>query len=279
MSCHRIANALAAVFLLSACAGPSPASQRAAAPPAQPAAGTDMPRSAEAGATASAVPTLASSPTLAPTATQTRVALPVVQSQMVTYTYRVITSYPHDPGAFTQGLVFYEGAFFESTGLNGRSSLRHVEIETGRVLRRIDIDQQYFAEGLALVDGELLQLTWQNKVGFVYDAATFERKRSWPYASEGWGLAYDGNMLVMSDGTPTLRFLDSKTLSVTREITVMLGGVPQAQLNELEIIDGTVWANIWQTDLIVQIDPQSGNVLGILNLAGLLKPEDRVLDQ
>src|SRR5262249_50835976 len=136
-----------------------------------------------------------------------------VPGRVVNYTYEVVNKYPHDPAAFTQGLVFYQGVLYESTGLNGSSSLRKVELETGRVLKKIDIPAQYFAEGLALFNGRLLQLTWQDQMGFIYDLETFQQLGTFSYdftaaLDEGWGLTHDGKSLIMSDGTSQIRFLD-----------------------------------------------------------------------
>jgi len=192
------------------------------------------------------------------------------------YTYTVLNTYPHDPSAYTQGLVWFDGAFYESTGLYGQSSLRHVALETGEVLRRYNLPAQYFAEGLALVNDRLIQLTWQSHIGFVYDAATFDLLDDFAYSTEGWGLAYDGEQLVMSDGTATLRFLDPDTLSETHTLIVKDGETPITRLNELEFVDGEIWANVYQTDRIARISPRTGNVIGWIDLSGLLPPEDRL---
>ena len=200
----------------------------------------------------------------------TSLALPTVLAAPITYTYQILHEYPHDPSAFTQGLVYTNGQMFESTGLYGRSSLREVELETGRVLRNQPLDASLFAEGLALVDGKLIQLTWQNQLGFVYEPATFTALRTFTYTYEGWGLAFDGQQLILSDGTPTLRFLDPITLTSTHQITVTDHGQPVDELNELEYVRGEVWGNIWQTNLIARIDPHTGNVLGWIDLTGLL---------
>ncbi len=175
--------------------------------------------------------------------------------------FTVVQSYPHDPAAFTQGLVFADGEFYESTGLYGESSLRRVEIASGKVLQSRPIDKQYFAEGLALVGDALLQLTWQHQLGFVYDRKTMAPRATFKYKTEGWGLAYDvKGGLVLSDGSETLFFLDPKTYSVIRTVRVTDAGRPVRQLNELEWIEGEIWANVWQTDRIVRIAPASGSV-------------------
>jgi glutamine cyclotransferase len=183
---------------------------------------------------------------------------------------KVVATYPHDPSAFTQGLVFADGQFYESTGLNGESSLRRVEVTTGRVVQQIKVDPEYFAEGLALVGDELLQLTWQHQRGFVYDRKTFARKRTFPYKGEGWGMAYDaGGGLVMSDGSDTLTFLDPKTLSPNKTLRVRDAGRPVPQLNELEWVEGEIWANVWMTDRIARISPATGEVNAWIDLSTL----------
>ena len=214
--------------------------------------------------------TSTSTSTSTSTPTATTLALPTVLAAPITYTYQIINQYPHDPTAFTEGLVYTHGQLFESTGLNGQSSLREVELETGRVLRTQPLDASLFAEGLALVNRQLIQLTWQNQIGYVYDPATFAVSRTFTYTHEGWGLAFDGQQLILSDGTPTLRFLSPSTLTTTHQITVTDHGQPINQINELEYIRGEVWANIWQTNLIARIDPHTGNVVGWIDLTGLL---------
>jgi glutamine cyclotransferase len=184
--------------------------------------------------------------------------------------FKLVATFPHDPAAFTQGLVFADGELFESTGLQGESTLRRVELTTGRVLQEIKIADEYFAEGLALVGDSLLQLTWQNKLGFVYDRKTFARRRTFTYPTEGWGIAYDGaSRLVMSDGSAQLTYLDPKTLTITRTLTVRDAGEPVDRLNELEWVDGEIWANVWTTDRIVRISPATGDVTGWIALDSL----------
>ena len=186
------------------------------------------------------------------------------------YGYDVVNVYPHDRDAFTQGLLFRDGVLYESTGLNGRSSLRKVQLESGKVLQQISVDGRYFAEGLVDWGTRLVQLTWNTNVGFVYDAASFKRLQTFSYTGEGWGLAQDGKQLIMSDGTSTLRFLDPQTFAVTRRVEVTDGGVPVRDLNELEFIDGQVYANVWLTDRIAMIAPDTGRVTAWINLAGLM---------
>lgn len=192
-------------------------------------------------------------------------------------TAKVVATFPHDTTSFTQGLVFADGELYESTGLNGESSLRRVDITTGRTLQRIDVPAEYFAEGLALVGDELLQLTWQTRVGFVYDRRTFARKRTFTYKTEGWGIAYDGaSRLVMSDGSDTLTFLDPKTLAVIRTLRVQDAGNPVGNLNELEWVEGELWANVWMTDRIARISPNSGVVNAWIDLASLYPRAQRM---
>lgn len=184
--------------------------------------------------------------------------------------YRVVASFPHDPAAFIQGLQWVDGEFIEGTGLVGRSSLRRVDPATGAIKQQIDLDPQVFGEGVAVVGDRIYQLTWQNHIGYVYNLATFQLERTWEYPTEGWGLTFDGKSLVMSDGSATLFFVDPETLTTVSQVTVTDGGTPVVRLNELEYIDGVVFANIWQTNTIVRIDPATGQVLARLDFAGLL---------
>src|SRR5688572_18319056 len=191
------------------------------------------------------------------------------------YTYEVVKRWPHDRGAFTQGLVFREGSLLESTGLNGQSSLREVNLETGRVLKRVMLPQVYFAEGLAVVGAQVFQVTWQNRKGFVYDVDTFQAQKEFTYDGEGWGLASDGQRLMLSDGTSRIRFLDAATFEVKRTLEVTREGRPIDRLNELEYIQGEIFANVWQTDDVVRIDPATGIVHGVIDFSGLLPPQER----
>ena len=205
-----------------------------------------------------------------------RTALPETQRTATpTFTYRVVRSYPHDPQAYTQGLVFHGGVLYEGTGLNGQSSIRKVRLETGEVLQIRPLDRKYFGEGIAIVGGRLIQLTWQTEVGFVYDLATFDSRRTFTYTGEGWGLTYDGTRLIMSDGSPTLRFLDATTLKETGRLTVRDHGKPVEDLNELEIVKGEILANVYQTERIARISPKTGQVTGWIDLRGLLSPRER----
>jgi glutaminyl-peptide cyclotransferase len=186
------------------------------------------------------------------------------------YGYRVVNTFPHDAQAFTQGLIYRDGFLYESTGLNGRSSLRKVKLETGEVVQREAVDAKYFAEGLTEWGGRLLQLTYQTGVGFVYDFATFKPERSFRYAGEGWGLTHDRTRLIMSDGSPTLRFLDPGTFQETGRLLVKDRGTPVQNLNELEYVQDEIFANVWHADRIARIDPASGRVTGWIDLTGLL---------
>jgi glutamine cyclotransferase len=189
--------------------------------------------------------------------------------------YRVVHTYPHDAQAYTQGLLFEDGHLYESTGLNGRSSLRMVDLETGRILQRADVPDNYFAEGLASWGSTLIQLTWQSHVAFVYDRFSFRLLHTFSYKGEGWGLTQDGKNLIMSDGTATLRFFDPRTFREVRHIVVEDRGAPVTQLNELEYVHGEIYANVWHTDRIVRISPSTGRVLGWIDLAGLLPENQR----
>lgn len=190
------------------------------------------------------------------------------------YGYEVVRSYPHDPGAFTQGLVYADGFLYESTGLRGRSTLRKVELETGRVLRRVALPRQYFGEGLTLWQNELVQLTWKAGVGLVYDLGTLKPKHSFRYAGQGWGLTHDGSRLIMSDGSSFLRFFDPETHEEIGRIQVREAERPLGRLNELEWVRGEVWANVWQTDRIARVCPDTGQVLGWIDLSGLREAEN-----
>lgn len=191
--------------------------------------------------------------------------------------YKVIATYPHDQSAFTQGLVFAGGQLYESTGLEGESTLRRVDLTTGKTLQRIEVPREYFAEGLALVGEELLQLTWKHGLGFVYDRATFKQKRTFTYKTEGWGIAYDGtSRLIMSDGSDTLTFLDPKSFAPLKKLQVRDAGKPVRDLNELEWIEGEIWANVWMTDRIARISPNTGEVNAWIDLSTLYPRETRV---
>jgi glutaminyl-peptide cyclotransferase len=186
--------------------------------------------------------------------------------------YRVVNTYPHDANAFTQGLVIADGVMYESTGQLGRSSLRRVDIATGKVLQKAAVEAKHFAEGLAAWQNSLFQLTWQSGVVFVYDRASFKQTQTFPFSGEGWGLTQDGTHLILSDGSPVLRFFDPATFKQARFITVKDGAKPVPQINELEFVKGEIFANIWHSDRIARINPATGAVTGWIEMAGLLKP-------
>lgn len=195
-----------------------------------------------------------------------------------TYGYEVVTVYPHRMDAFTQGLEFRDGKLFESTGGEGESSLRLVALEDGKVLDKVDVPMPYFAEGLTLLNGRIYQLTWQNQVGFIYDATTLSKIGQFNYAGEGWGLTNDGQSLILSDGTDRIRFLDPGTFKVTKTIAVREGNRPIDSLNELEYINGEIYSNVWHQEVIAIINPQNGRINGWIDLKGLLSPGE-VSDQ
>lgn len=192
------------------------------------------------------------------------------------YGYEVVHVYPHDRHAFTEGLFYLDGWLYESTGLEGHSSIRQVELKSGRVVREATVPAQYFGEGLVAFGRRLYSLTWKDGVGFVYDLASFRVERRFSYPGEGWALTQDGTHLIMSDGTAQLRFLDPKSLAETGRLTVTYRGEAVRNLNELEWVKGEIYANLWQTNLIARIDPRSGAVVGVIDLSGLLSPGDFV---
>jgi glutamine cyclotransferase len=193
------------------------------------------------------------------------------------YVPEVLTVYPHDTGSFTQGLVWIDGTLYESAGRYGQSNLREVDLATGEVIRSVPVSETYFAEGLALVDDRLIQITWREGTAFVYNAATFEVIDQFSYEGEGWGLCYDGADLWMSDGTPNLFRRNPVTFALLETIPVTLFDEPIANLNELECVDGHVYANVWQSDFIVRITPETGLVNAIIDARGLLTPQQRAM--
>jgi glutaminyl-peptide cyclotransferase len=189
--------------------------------------------------------------------------------------YRIVRSYPHDPQAFTQGLQFEEGFLYESTGQYGFSSIRRVELETGKVLQIQNLPSQYFGEGLLIWGNQLVQLTWTSGIGFIYDKASFKMGSQFRYTMEGWGITSDGQQWILSDGTSLLYFMDPKDQKITKWLEVKDGTTPIRNLNELEYIQGEVFANIWQEDRIARIQPENGQVVGWLHMDGLLTPAER----
>lgn len=191
------------------------------------------------------------------------------------YAYEVVNVYPHDPAAFCQGLAFADGYLYEGTGRYGASSLRQVDLESGRVLKHVRLGPRLFGEGIAVSGDDLIQLTWRNRVGFVYDKQSFARRSVFRYSGEGWGITRMRERLVMSDGSATLRFLDPKTFRVVDRITVRNQNVPVDKLNELEYVQGEIYANVWGSDRIARISPKTGQVLGWIDLGGLLPRHQR----
>jgi glutamine cyclotransferase len=262
---------------------PSPSPQPTAVPPPAPTAipspSPPVPTALDAQSSASCIPSGTALPGL-PTVSEivpeadpnrTAPAAPPVSG------FEVLQTYPHDSRAWTEGLIFIDGVLYEGTGReNGPATLSKLEIATGAVLQRCALPLDFYGEGVTIFGDAIYQLTWQSHVGFVYDKASFAFRRAWSYPTEGWGLTHDDTRLIMSDGTSTLHFLDPATLAETGRIDAYDENGPVIRLNELEYIHGEVYANVWQTDRIARIDPQSGQVLGWINLDGMLGPEDRV---
>lgn len=190
-------------------------------------------------------------------------------AEVPVYGYRVVNSFPHDPQAFTQGLVYHNDFLYEGTGRNGASSLRRVALDSGEVLQRRNLSTRYFGEGITILGQQVFQLTWQSHLGFVYKLDDFSLERSFFLPGEGWGITHDGEQLIVSDGSAILRFLDPESLKESRRVAVTEDGLPLDRLNELEYIDGEVWANVWYTDTIARIDPATGQVTGKIDLGGL----------
>ncbi|MDW8106574.1 MAG: glutaminyl-peptide cyclotransferase [Armatimonadota bacterium] len=194
------------------------------------------------------------------------------ETPIPTYRYRIVNTFPHDKRAFTQGLVFHNGYLYEGTGLRGESSLRKVELRTGRVLRLHRLAPEFFGEGITIFNNKIYQLTWQDGICFVYDLETFRQITQFRYYGEGWGLTHDGKHLIMSDGSDTITFRDPETFAEVRKIQVRAQGKPVEFLNELEYIEGEIWANIWYSDMIARIDPQTGVVKAWVDLESLPVP-------
>lgn len=186
------------------------------------------------------------------------------------YGYRVVHAFPHDKNAFTQGLEYRGGFLYEGTGLVGRSSLRKVKLETGEVLQKIDLAPPLFGEGITVIHRQIIELTWQSQLGLVYEQSSFRRLRTFRYPGEGWGLANDGSQIYMSDGSSEIRVWDPATFEEKRRITVRDGARPVVNLNELEWVNGEIYANVWQTDRIARISPQDGKVIAWIDCSGLL---------
>ncbi|HEY1794258.1 MAG TPA: glutaminyl-peptide cyclotransferase [Opitutaceae bacterium] len=190
--------------------------------------------------------------------------------EIPTLSYTLVKAWPHDTDAFTEGLLFWNGMLIESTGLYGHSALRKVDLETGRVLQEVRLPARYFGEGIAVLGGRIFQLTWQSHRGFIYDLKTLRQEGDFAFTGEGWGLTTDGRSLIMTDGTNRIRFIDPATFKVTRTIGVVAHGRPVANLNELEYVKGELYANVWQTQFVLRIDPASGRVVASIDFVGIL---------
>lgn len=210
--------------------------------------------------------------TLAPISKSVQLSL----QNIPVFHYRVIKTYPHDTQAFTEGLVYHQGFIYEGTGLEGKSSLRKVDLATGKILQTHQLAQTYFGEGITIWKNKIIQLTWKSHLGFVYDKKNFQLLNQFHYPTEGWGLTHNGKYLIMSDGTNTLFLLDPETFSEVRRIQVTYQGQPVNNINELEYINGEIFANIWQTDTIVRISPATGQVIGLIDLSQLRTPKERL---
>ena len=207
---------------------------------------------------------------------QQKAPRPAAAAPAPVHGFSVVRSYPHDREAFTQGLEYVDGMLYESTGLNGRSGIRKVNLATGEVLQVKSLDAAYFGEGITVWKNRIIQLTWQSGLGFVYDRQTFQQQRTFKYSGEGWGLTHDETRLIMSDGSDsgTLRLLDPETLRQVGTLVVRDGGRPVPRLNELEYVKGQIYANVWQAERIAMIAPKTGQVTGWIDLHGLLDPRD-----
>ncbi len=201
-------------------------------------------------------------------------ALPL-STQPQRYMFEIQHVFPHDTSAFTEGLEIYEGIMYESTGLNGKSTLRKVELATGRIKQQIEIDSNIFGEGITIFNNKIYQLTYRSKIGFIYDLKTFKKIGSWTYEGEGWGLTHDSESLIMSNGSNRLYYLNPNTLAIERFIEVTDQGMSVEDLNELELIKGSIYANVWQRNTIAIIDPKSGLIKGWIDLSGLISPEEQ----
>ena len=189
--------------------------------------------------------------------------------------YKIVNTYPHDTNSFTQGLIFDEGVLYESTGLNGRSTVKIVDLKTGKTLKSHELPDNYFGEGIAIIENKIIQLTWRSKTGFVYDKKTLKLIKKFSYQTQGWGITYDGKYLIISDGSAVLYFMDPNTFKVVGTLEVYGDNGKVSKLNELEYINGEIYANIWGTEKIARINPKTGRVTAWIDLSGLLNKEDK----
>jgi glutamine cyclotransferase len=200
---------------------------------------------------------------------------PLSAAETPVYGYKLVNTYPHDPNAFTQGLVLDGGFLYEGTGLHGKSSLRRVDLKSGKILKLIQLDPAYFGEGITIIGNRIIQLTWKSRKGFVYNKVTFRRLAEFSFPTEGWGITFDGHHFILSDGTDVLYYLDPVKFKPVRSISIKDNGIPVQYLNELEYIKGEIYANIWGRDLIARISPKTGNVTGWIDLSELRTKLDR----
>ena len=209
--------------------------------------------------------------------------VPVGQPSVPVWRAKIVATFPHDPGAYTQGLVIQNGQMYEGTGRNGASSLRHVDRTTGAILKSTPLDEKYFGEGITILNGTIYQLTWRNNICFTYDLESLQYKEHFKYPYEGWGVTNDGKLLIVSDGSSDIRFVDPSTFKEVRKISVKQGTERIKNLNELEFINGEIWANVWYDDRVARISPESGQILGWVDLSNLFpknqrKDKDQVLN-
>ena len=218
-------------------------------------------------------PTPTPTSTVNPSSASTTTPSPTPTTTVTHYRYSIVNTYPHNTNAFTEGLVYSDGYLYESTGnVDGPSSLRKEDLTTGNIVQEITLPSQYFGEGMTIVNNTIIQLTWQSNIGFVYDKNTFAQIRNFTYSTEGWGLTYNGSQLIMSDGSDNLYFLNPTTFERTGQTQVHDGNTPVVNINELEYINGDVYANIWMTNQIAIINPQTGQVIAWIDLSGLPAP-------
>jgi glutaminyl-peptide cyclotransferase len=275
---------VSACIALAACGKPestssSPASKSSSASAPAEKATVDATKSASSATPASAASAAQGSPQgtngakPAPEATKSAKPADATNTPVAKFGYEVVHTFPHDPEAFTQGLIFQNGMLYESTGLYGKSSLRRVILQVGQILNRVDFQQGVFAEGITLFDDKIFLITWKTQKGYVFDPTSLQQLAEFSYGGEGWGLTHDASALIMSNGSSKLIFVDPKTLAVVRTLDVTLDKKPVDQLNELEYVKGEIFANVWKTSTILRIDPMNGRVVGTVDLTGIYTPK------